>query len=30
MELALARLEHPISIDAGPIPAAPLASERAE
>ena len=30
MELALARLEHQISRDAGPIPVAPLASELAE
>ena len=30
MELALARLEHQISPDAGPIPVAPLASELAD
>jgi hypothetical protein len=30
MELALARLEHQISPDAGPIPVAPLAPELAE
>jgi hypothetical protein len=30
IELALARLEHQISPDAGPIPVAPLASELAE
>ncbi len=30
MELALARLEHQVSPDAGPIPVAPLASELAE
>ena len=30
MELELARLEHQISPDAGPIPVAPVASERAE
>ena len=30
MELALVRLEHQISPDAGPIPVAPLASELAE